>query len=114
MKGYKMKTSTKPLQKSSSIISKLMMALVISSALGSVAPAFADPYDHDRHDDRRDWHDDHRDWHDDHRDWHHGRHWDRDDHDHYYATPVYVPPPVYYAPPEPYGGISIVLPIHIR
>ncbi|HEY7985458.1 MAG TPA: hypothetical protein VIE17_00915 [Methylophilaceae bacterium] len=100
-----MKTSTQQSKQPRSIVGKLMMALLISSALGSVTPALADPYyDHDR-----DHHYDHRDWHHDH------RHWDRYDHDRVYVepTPVYAPPPVYYAP-APSAGISVVLPIHIR
>jgi hypothetical protein len=96
-----MKTST---QQRSSTITKLMMALAITSVLGSfaIAPAQAD--------DDRFHHDDHRDWHD------HDHHHYHRDHDRIYVapTPVYAPPPVYYAPPEPSAGISIVLPIHIH
>jgi hypothetical protein len=97
-----MKTSTKPLYKSKTIVSKLMITLLIGSALGSVAPAFADPRwdrDHGRYD---------------HRDYHHDHRWDHRDRVYVQPTPVYVPPPVYYAPPERSSGINIVLPLHIR
>ncbi|HME44709.1 MAG TPA: hypothetical protein VKF36_16585 [Syntrophorhabdales bacterium] len=34
---------------------------------------------------------------------------------HYYAAPVYAPPPVYYAPnPYPPPGISFVIPLNIH
>jgi hypothetical protein len=99
-----MKTSAKQF---SSAISKTVVALAITSVLGSICitPALADNDDHhdnDRH--GRYEHHHHRDY----------------DNDYYYTTPVYAPPPVYYAPPPVYyaprerSGVSIVFPIDIR
>lgn len=103
-----MKTSNMRVGKFSSIVGRIMMALVIASMIGgiSVTPAFADDHDRGRgHQERG-----------------------RESYGHYHGhrpygygypapvyAPVYAPPPVVYAPaPYQSPGISLVFPIHIR
>lgn len=98
----------------SSIVGKILMALIFASVIGgiSVGPALGKddnrgrgPKQQGRHDNRR-WQDNRR--------WNYDR--DRRVYRSYrYAPePIYAPPPVIYAP-EPSPGISIFFPpIHIR
>jgi hypothetical protein len=99
-----MKTSTNQVRNFRPAISKLVMALAVTSVMGAMAvtPALARDYD-----DRRG----HRD---------NGRHrGERHDYrpvyrqPYYYSEPVYAPPPVYYAPQQS-PGISIFLPLDIH
>ncbi len=110
-----MKISISQARNARPVISKLMISLVFASMIGAIAtgPALA------RDDGGRDQHRDQggRDERQD-----EGRHrgespYDRDRYEdqrpHYYAQPVYAPPPVYYAP-QPSPGISLFFPFDIR
>ena len=90
-----------------SIVGKILMALIFASVIGglSAGPALSDndrgrgPKQQGRHDNRR-WQE------------HRGREVYRPYR--YRPEPIYAPPPVFYAP-EPSPGISIFFPpIHIR
>jgi len=91
-----------------SAVGKIMMALVLTTMIGSmeVAPALAKDDDHKRMEKRDKGRYEHR-----------GRGYDRGRYErgrrvsqpYVYSEPVYVPPPVYYEPPPP-PGIRIFLP----
>ena len=105
-----MKTSNMRVGKFSSIVGRIMMALVFASMIGGilVTPAFADDHGRGRgHQERgRGPHGYYRG----HRPYGYGYGYPAP----VYA-PVYAPPPVVYAPaPYQSPGISLVFPIHIR
>jgi hypothetical protein len=98
-----MKTSNMRTRKFSSIIGKIVMAIVLASMIGgtAIAPAFA------RDGDRRDGYRDRGRY-------EHGRRYYQP-RPYYYPPPVYAPPPVVYAPaPYQSPGITLVFPFHIR
>lgn len=99
-----MKTSNTQARNFSSVVGKIVMALVCASMISGtfIAPAYAD--DHGR----REWNQ-HRRYKKSRRVYQPPRRYD------YYSEPVYAPPPVVYVPDAyPSPGISIVFPIHIR
>jgi hypothetical protein len=103
-----MKTSNMRARKFSSIIGKIVMAVVLASMIGgmAIAPAFA------RDGDRRDGYRDRGRY--EHGRYEHGRRYYQP-RPYYYPPPVYAPPPVVYAPaPYQSPGITLVVPFHIR
>jgi uncharacterized membrane protein len=100
-----MRTSNTQVRKFSATVSKIVMALVFTLMIGSIAIAPAFARDNGRGGGGHAGHGG--------RGGYHGRGgYDRGG---YYPAPVYVPPPVVY---DPYAyqspGISLVFPIHIR
>jgi hypothetical protein len=98
----------------SSMVGKIVMAIVFVTMIGSIyiAPAFGKDGDDRRGYNQQGRYEQGR--------YQHGRyqhgHYERGryvPHTYYYPQPVYAPPPVVYVP-APSPGISLVFPIHIR